>query len=106
MQLVTEHWLVIQLGGGALALGVATALRFTPLLLLGAYAGVVVDRWDKRCLLPLTQSANGLLAPALAVLAMTGFVQMRMVRVAALLVGCVNSTGCGLSEVEDIVKQP
>jgi MFS family permease len=91
VQLVAENWLVIRLGGGGLALGITTALQFTPLLLFGPLAGVTVDRWNPRRLLILTQSANGLLAASLASLALGHVVQIWMVWVAAFLVGCVNS---------------
>ncbi len=91
VQLVAEHWLVIRLGGGGIALGVTTALQFTPLLFLGPYAGVLVDRLNKRRLLLVTQSANGILALTLGILALAGLVQIWMVWLAALLVGCVNS---------------
>lgn len=91
MQLVAEQWVVIRLGGGALALGVTTALQFVPLLVFGAFAGAVVDRADKRLLLTLTQSANGMIALALGVLSLTDALQIWMIWIAALLVGCVNS---------------
>ncbi len=91
VQLVAENWLVIQLGGGGVALGVTTALHFAPLLVVGPYAGVLVDRADKRRLLTVTQSTNGLLALTLGLLALSGLVQIWMVWITALLVGCVNS---------------
>jgi hypothetical protein len=48
MQMVAENWLVIDLGGSGLILGITSALQFAPLLLLSAYAGVLVDRRDTR----------------------------------------------------------
>jgi MFS family permease len=91
VQLVAENWLVVQLGGSGTALGITTVLQFAPLLLLGAWGGVPVDRWDKRALLTATQTAAGLLALATGLLALSGLVRIWMIWLAALLLGCVNA---------------
>lgn len=65
VQLVAANWLVIELGGGGAALGVTTALHFAPLLVVGPYGGVLVDRANKRRLLTVTQATAGRLALAL-----------------------------------------
>lgn len=90
VQLVAEQWVVIRLGGGPVALGITTALQFVPLVVWGAHAGAVVDRANKRLLLTLTQSANGLIALMLGVLSLGGGLQVWMIWTAALLVGTVN----------------
>src|SRR4051812_39778710 len=51
------------------------ALQFTPMLLLGAFGGVLADRYPKRRLLLATQSANATLATTLAVLTLAGAVR-------------------------------
>lgn len=89
MQMTTQDWLVLALGGGGTALGVTLALQFSPMLLLGLYAGVVVDRSDKRLLLLLTQSSSAVLALAMCVLVTTGAVNLPLVYVFATLVGTV-----------------
>lgn len=91
VQLVAEGWLVVRLSGSGLVLGITTALQFTPLLLLSAYGGVLVDRWDKRTLLTFTQGAAGVLALTVGLLTLAGLVQVWMVWVAAFLLGCVNA---------------
>jgi MFS family permease len=55
MQIVAEMWLVVQLTGSGVSVGLTAALQFLPMLVLGAYGGVVADRYDKRRLLMLTQ---------------------------------------------------
>jgi MFS family permease len=55
MQTVAEMWLVVQLTGSGVSVGLTAALQFLPMLLLGAYGGVVADRVDKRRFLMLTQ---------------------------------------------------
>lgn len=91
VQLVAENWLVVRLTHSGLALGITTALQFTPLLVLGAYGGVIVDRLDKRRLLIATQGLAGALALSIGTLALAGVVRVWMVWVAALLLGVVNA---------------
>jgi MFS family permease len=77
MQRVAQDWLVLGLthGSGA-ALGITTGLQFLPLLLFGLYGGVLADRFPKRRILLITQTAMGALALILGVLAMTGTAQV------------------------------
>jgi MFS family permease len=89
MQRVAQDWLVYTLSGSAVALGVNTALQFVPMLLFGLWAGVLVDRWDRRRILLVTQSLSGLLAALLWVLAATGVVQLWMVYTLTLALGMI-----------------
>src|SRR5580658_3728836 len=54
---VAQAVLVLQLTHSGVWLGLATAARYTPVLLLTPYAGVIVDRRAKRRLLLFTQSS-------------------------------------------------
>src|SRR5262249_58830371 len=91
MQMVAENWVVVDLGGSGLILGMTSALQFAPLLFLSAYAGVLVDRGDTRLLLIVTQYASGIVALIVGLLALTGVVQIWMIWLAALLLGCLNA---------------
>ncbi|KUL72478.1 MFS transporter [Streptomyces sp. NRRL WC-3605] len=87
MQRIAQDWLVLSLTGSATAVGITTALQFLPMLLLGLYGGVLVDRLPKRPTLIVTQSAMALTGIALAALTLTGHVQVWHVYLAALFVG-------------------
>ncbi|GAA0640554.1 MFS transporter [Streptomyces thermocarboxydovorans] len=87
MQRIAQDWLVLSLTGSSAAVGITTALQFLPMLLFGLYGGVLVDRLRKRPTLLVTQSAMALTAIALAVLTLTGQVQVWHVYVAACAVG-------------------
>src|SRR5215475_9277616 len=76
MQRVAQSWLVLHLTGSGVALGVVSALQFLPILLIGAWAGLVADRIDRRRLLVLTQSLMGLLALVLGLVTLTGLVRL------------------------------
>jgi MFS family permease len=91
MQQVGQDWLVLRLTDRALPLGVTLALQFAPMLVLGAWAGAVADRLDKRRLLLATQAAMASLALVLGVLTATGAVRLWMVYVLALLLGCATA---------------
>jgi MFS family permease len=88
MQTIAQDWLVLELtDNSGTALGVVTALQFTPMLLLMLYAGVLADRLDKRKVLIVTQSLMGLLALAMGILVVSGTVQLWHVYVFAALLG-------------------
>jgi MFS family permease len=69
IQNVATMWLMVQLTGDGLAVGLTVALQFLPLMLLGAWGGLLADRVDKRRLLLGTQAA--LAAPAIVLAATT-----------------------------------
>jgi MFS family permease len=91
MQTVGELWLVLTLTGSAVAVGVTTALQFTPILVFGAWAGVLADRMDKRRLLIMTQTAMAIPALVLFVLAASGVVKPWMVFAVVFARGAVNA---------------
>jgi len=62
MNFTASAWLVLQLTDSGTALGANVALYFLPVLLLGAYGGVLADRYDKRRILIWTQSTYAVVA--------------------------------------------
>lgn len=91
MQSIAQAWLVLQLTSSGVALGITVALQFTPMLVAGAWSGVLADRVDKRRLLLGTQAAAGALALVLGVITALGVVQLWMIYVLALLLGIVTA---------------
>jgi MFS family permease len=69
MQIVAEMWLIVQLTGSGAAVGLTAGLQFLPMLLFGAWGGVLADRLDKRTLLTLTQTLMAI--PALTLWGLT-----------------------------------
>ncbi len=90
MQSVAQGWLVLQLTGSSVDLGIAVALQYLPILLAGSYGGLVADRHEKRRILYFTQIAAGLLALLLGVLVTTNHVRPMTVYVIAFGLGLVN----------------
>jgi MFS family permease len=87
MQRVAQDWLVLVLTDSPAALGITTGLQFLPILLFSPYAGVVGDLFPKRRVIAVTQTAMGLTAALLGVLAVTGAVQPWHVYVLAFVFG-------------------
>ncbi len=72
LTLIAQTLLVLDLTDDGFALGLLAACQFGPVLLLGAWAGLVADRSDKRKLLLVVQAAAMLQSFALAALAFMG----------------------------------
>jgi MFS family permease len=89
MQRIAQDWMVLELSGSVTAVGITVALQFMPSLLLGPWGGMMADRFAKRKILMVCQCLAGVLAAALAVLALTGVVQVWHVYVIALVLGLV-----------------
>jgi MFS family permease len=88
MQNVAQDWLVLDLTNrSGTALGITTALQFLPMLLFGLWGGLVADRSNKRKVMIVTQSAQGILAFSLGVLVITDLVQVWMVFAFAFALG-------------------
>lgn len=89
MQRIAQDWLVFTLTGSATAVGLTVALQFLPMLLFGLYGGVLADRCAKRKLLLITQTAMGMTGIVLAVLTLTGHVEVWHVYATAFALGMV-----------------
>lgn len=91
MQMVAQGWLVYRLTKSSLQLGLVGFASQIPVFLLSTAGGVIADRWPRRRVLILTQSAMMALAFILAALTMTGTVRMWHVFVLASLLGAANA---------------
>ncbi len=91
MQTVAALWLILTLTGSGVAVGLTTALQFLPMLLFGAWGGLLADRFPKRQLLIVTQLLMAL--PAIGLFAVTeaGVVAPWMVFLAVFAMGSVNA---------------
>src|SRR5207248_5290886 len=69
MQSIAQPWLVLQLTHSALLVGLVLAVQNLPILVAGPFGGLVADRYPKRRVLQVTQTAFVL--PAFFLFAMT-----------------------------------
>ncbi|HVF08247.1 MAG TPA: MFS transporter [Actinomycetota bacterium] len=91
MNFTASAWLVLTLTESGTALGANIALYFLPVLLLGAYGGVLADRFDKRHILMITQAAYGVVALALWALVAGDLVELWMVYALSVASGIVTA---------------
>jgi MFS family permease len=91
MQTVAEMWLVVQLTGNGVSVGLTAALQFLPIMVFGAWGGLLADRMAKRRLLMVTQSLMALPALTLWALTMNGSVEIWMVYALVFARGAVNA---------------
>jgi MFS family permease len=87
MQSTAMSILVYRLTGRATDVGITLLCQFLPMLLLGAWAGSVADRVDKRKMALCTQTAMGAQALVLGVLTLAGLTSLPVVYLLSLLLG-------------------
>ena len=87
LTLIAQTLLVFHLTGSGFAVGLLTACQFGPILLFGAWAGLVADRSDKRRLLLIVQTLAMLQSFALAAVAFSG-APVGFIYAVAVLGGC------------------
>lgn len=91
MQVVAEMWLVLQLTHSGMAVGIAAALQFSPMLIGGAWGGLIADRLPKRRLLIATQTAMAVPAVTLFALTVTHAIELWMLLALIFVRGAVNA---------------
>src|SRR5207253_384811 len=91
MTRIATSWLVYRLTGSALLLGVVGFAGQIPSFLLAPFAGVLVDRWNRHRLLVATQVLALLQSLALAILSLTGIVQIWHVILLSIFQGLINA---------------
>lgn len=90
-QRVAELWLVLEITGNALSLGLSTALRTAPSLLLAGVGGALADRFDRRTLLAWTQGGKAAVGGLFAWLVAGGSPAISTVYGLVLVLGCLNA---------------
>jgi MFS family permease len=88
---VAESWLIYRLTGSAALLGLAGFVSQFPVFLLSPLGGAIADRLDRRNVLIATQALSMVLAFALALLTLSGHIQVWQVMLLAALLGIVNA---------------
>lgn len=91
MTRVATAWLVYRLTGSAFLLGLVSFASQIPILLLGPFAGVWVDRLNRRRVLVITQTLSMIESFALAVLALAGIINVPEIIALNLFQGAINA---------------
>jgi MFS family permease len=91
MQRIALPWIVYQMTGSEVLLGVVGFAGTIPSFLLAPIAGVLIDRWSRYRVLIVTQIISMLQAAVLATLSLTGHLDIWHIIVLSIVLGCINS---------------
>lgn len=91
LQQVAQGWLVFELTHSAFWVGFVTAMSSLPVLFFGVFAGVIVDRFNTKTLLYISQVLPMLFAAILGVLTLLQMATIVNISILALLLGIVNA---------------
>lgn len=91
VETVAQALLVLRLTHSGTTLGLTTAARYAPILVLSPYAGLLVDRYAKRRVLLITQLGLGVVSAILGVLVLAGDVRLWQVVVLAVAFGILSA---------------
>lgn len=84
-------WLVYQMTGSEILLGVVSFAGQIPTFLLAPFAGVLTDRWNRYRVLLTTQVISMIQASVLAGLALSGTILIWHIVVLSIALGCINA---------------
>jgi MFS family permease len=91
IQRIAMPWLVFRLTGSAFLLGVVGFAGQIPTFLLGPFAGVITDRWDRYRILIITQILAMTQALILAVLFFVKVIEVWHIVLLSIILGCINA---------------
>lgn len=91
MTRIATSWLVYRLTGSAWLLGMVSFMGQIPTFLLAPFAGVWVDRWNKRTVLVWTQALAALQSLALAALTLTKHITVGDILALSAFQGLINA---------------
>lgn len=93
MLILARGWLVFELSGSTIAVGVVTFAGFIPMAVVGPLGGALADRFDRRRLAIFSTLATTVAQLVLAALALSGTIEVWQVTVIALVGGSAASLG-------------
>ena len=91
MTRVATSWLVYRLTGSALLLGTVSFAGQIPTFLLAPFAGVWVDRLNRRQVLVWTQTLSMIQSLTLAAFTLSGHITIPLLLIMSIMQGCVNA---------------
>jgi len=91
MQRLAMSWLVLRLTGSAAGLGLIELSNQAPILVTGFLAGTILDRYDMKKILIVTQSLCMVQAFALAMLDFSGAIRYSQVLLLSIMLGVIAS---------------
>ncbi|MDR1761571.1 MAG: MFS transporter [Bacteroidales bacterium] len=91
MQQIAMSWLIYNLTGSVVLLGMVVFLAQIPMMILTPFLSVLVDRFNKRSILLVEQSCAMCLAATLAILVFTDTIQIWHIMTLSICGGCISA---------------
>ncbi len=91
MQSIAMSWLIYRLSGSVVLLATINVITQLPSFFIAPFAGVLLDRFNRRKILVATQALYMIEALALAILMFTGVIQIWHILLLGLVVGLINA---------------
>lgn len=100
-------WLVLELTGSALSMGAILAVSILPNLLFGLPAGVIVDRFNRKRIMVLSDLSRTIIVLVIPVAYTLGFLRIWMIFVAAFLTSTAEAFAgpARLSSIPNLVEE-
>ena len=91
INLITQGWLVLEMTGDPLWVGLLAGITGVAQISFGTFGGVIVDRWNKRITIMILQFYTGLLGLMLTILLIYNNLELWHLAVAAMFNGILQS---------------
>ena len=91
LQMVALTWLVYKLTNSALMLGIVGFAGQLPVFIIGPFAGVLADRWNRHKMLLITQSLALAQALVLTILVFLNVIQVWQIITLSVILGIINA---------------
>lgn len=84
---IALNFWILEITGSTALMGLLSALTMAPRIILGPFAGVFADRWDRKKIIILTDLIRGILVTFVGISAVAGFIQIWMLFAVGILNG-------------------
>lgn len=91
IQMIAQGWVVLELTGSSVALGVISFVRGIAMLVSSPFGGLLSDRFDRRLMMNLATGVSAASASVMAVLVITGQIEIWQLFVFAAMDGALGS---------------
>lgn len=91
LQVVAQGWLVFQITNSSFWVGMVSALGSLPILIFTLFGGVIVDSFNKKIILFITQGLSMILALILGFMTLSHTINLFSISVLAFLLGLINA---------------
>lgn len=85
--LMALNFWMLEITGSTALMGMLSAVTMLPKIILGPFAGVFVDRWDRKKLIVLTDLIRGVIVTFVGIAGVMGFIQVWMVFIVGIISG-------------------